>query len=245
MEALKFLKMCHIGIMKIGLLLLILLPLTAFSRGQLLLIGGGEESQDILEKMVSLSEGKVLIMPHASSIPEEVGSETKALLESAGARQVEVCLKLPDECLEMISETNLIFFTGGSQNRLLRAFKNTTALQLIREKHEDKLSLAGTSAGTAIMSEVMLTGDPEDPYDQGFGFVKKMILDMHFIVRNREPRLLKAMADHPGLIGVGVDESTAILVGEGESFQVIGVSAVRVFVGSQSFTLSRGQSFKL
>lgn len=229
--------------MQILLIILLILPVSTFAKGKLLLIGGGEEPQEILETMVSLSGGKILIMPHASSIPVEVGGETKEMLESVGANHVEVCLSSPDECLEKIRNTNLVFFTGGSQNRLLRAFRGTKALELIRESHAKSLSLAGTSAGTAIMSEVMLTGDPDDPYDMGFGFVNKMILDMHFIKRNREGRLLKALSDHPGLTGVGIDESTGIIINDDESFRVIGVSAVMVYSGSKKLTLTRGDEF--
>ncbi len=213
----------------------------------MLLIGGGSRPDVIIDKMIDLSQGAVLIIPLASEIPQEVAESIKTQLESRGAKSVQVFScdhdqrDLP-ECLKEIREAGLIFFTGGSQARLLDGLNKTKSLALIRERFEkENLSIAGTSAGTAIMSEVMLTGQVISPYTsfdgirpnmvettQGFGFLKKIIIDQHFLKRGRQNRLISTVLDQPHLVGVGVDEATAILVNEDESFTVLGDSSVMI-----------------
>ncbi len=232
--------------MKIFVLTLILFTSQAYGRGSLLLIGGGNRSQDILKEMSKLASGKILIVPLASSIPEEVAASAKSQLENIGAKDVVIfsCGRENVDreiCLLEIGNSNLIYFTGGSQNQLLEAFRNSAALTLIRERFKNELHLAGTSAGTAIMSEVMITGNAISPHERlegvkrnmvetiaGFGFVKKYVLDQHFLKRSRQDRLLSAVLDHPSYVGLGIDESTAVLINPDESFTVIGDSLVTV-----------------
>lgn len=230
--------------MKNILLALILLSvLPAWGRGDLLLIGGGTRVPVLLKKIVELSKGNVLIVPYASEIPEEVAEAVQGELLSAGAKNVNV-IDCRDEvfCLNQIKNTNLVFFTGGDQNLLLKKMKGTKAFELIQKRFADNLHLSGTSAGTAIMSEVMLTGSPKAPYEDmtglhpnmvetttGFGFVKKFIVDQHFLKRQRQNRLQSVVFDHPSLIGVGIDEATAIHIDANENFTVLGASDVMVY----------------
>lgn len=232
--------------MKIFVIISLLMSQLAWTRGQLLLIGGGNRSEAILMRMIQLGKGNILIIPLASEIPQEVAASAKKQLETLGARQIQVwnCqdTKLDDsKCLEQIQQAGLIYFTGGSQSKLLKALENTPALKLILSRFQQDLSLAGTSAGTAIMSEIMLTGNPLAPHTSfdgikarmvettaGWGLVKKMILDQHFLKRSRQNRLMSATFDNPHLIGVGIDESTAILVDADENFEVLGDSSVMI-----------------
>lgn len=234
--------------MKIFILALsLMVSLPSWSKGKMLLIGGGSRPDVIIDKMIELSQGAILVIPLASEIPQEVAESIKLQLESRGASSVKVFScdhtqrDLP-ECLQEIREAGLIFFTGGSQARLLDGLSKTSSLALIRERFEkENLSISGTSAGTAIMSEVMLTGNTISPYTsfdgirpnmvettQGFGFLKNVILDQHFLKRARQNRLISTVLDHPHLVGVGVDEATAILVHEDESFTVLGESSVMI-----------------
>jgi len=233
--------------MKAPLILLVLAfsPL-ALAKGKLLLIGGGSRPPVIIKEIMALSAGNVLIVPLASEVPQDTADGIKRQLEAAGATEATVfsCDHLKKdlpECLQEIQQAKLIFFTGGSQNRLMSGFAGTKSLELIRQRFEQGLHLSGTSAGTAIMSEVMITGDAMAPHTnfdgikpnmvetkRGFGFLKSMIIDQHFLKRSRQNRLTSAVLDRPHLIGVGVDEGTAILVNEDESFKVIGESAVMV-----------------
>lgn len=231
--------------MKLLLLLAILFSSSLWARGELFLIGGGKRTEELLKKIVEISYGKILIIPLASEIPLEVAAAVKTELLNNGAR--DVFIYDTAKAMEQIQNTNLIFFTGGSQVRLMNALKGTAELKLIRARFQNDLSLAGTSAGTAIMSEIMLTGESDRPYAPGFGFMKKVILDQHFLKRNRQPRLIKAVQMHPEYLGVGVDESSAILIKDNLGFEVIGESDVMVYDYRRgillSHRLSPGESF--
>lgn len=228
----------------------------AHAHGQLFLIGGGKRVPELLKaiiKMADQKQGRILLVPLASEIPAEVSEAVKTELVNEKAKSVDVYLcdtKNVDEkkCLEQINQADLIFFTGGDQNRLLKAFENSQALELIKHRHENEnLALAGTSAGTAIMSEVMITGNPLPPFEtfdgirpgmvettNGFGFVKKYIIDQHFLKRGRQNRLISAVLEKPYLIGLGIDESTGILIESNDSFQVFGESTVTVIDARQA-----------
>jgi cyanophycinase len=117
--------------------------------------------------------------------------------------------------------------------------------------------IAGTSAGAAVMSAVMLTGsgNPERACGKGLGLWPGVIVDQHYLTRRRQPRLLEAVQKHPNLVGVGIDESTAVIVrGEGRRFEVVGRSQVEVLVrqpkgkaGSEvaAYRLDAGKTFDL
>jgi cyanophycinase len=244
--------------MRAFLVVLFFLSSFAHAKGTLLLIGGGNRSRDILVEMVKLASKKILIVPLASEIPDEVSASAKSQLEEAGATSV-IIFACTDQnvdrtdCLSQIRETNLIYFTGGSQNKLLNAFRSSIALSLIREKFESDLHLAGTSAGTAVMSEVMITGEAMAPYErlegvrqnmvetiQGFSFVKEFIVDQHFIKRQRQNRLLSAVLDKAPHVGIGIDESTALLVRPDGSMTVLGDSLVTVFDARKAETSVMG-----
>jgi cyanophycinase len=233
--------------------LFLLFSNVAFATGEKILIGGGKRAPSILKKMIELSGVKpILLVPLASEIPDEIVEAIKTEFSLLGFLNVEgykcKAENVDDEnCLSQIKNAGLIFFTGGDQNRLLKAFQKTKALSLIQDLHHGFTHLAGTSAGTAIMSEIMLTGSPLAPYTEfdgirpnlvettkGFGFVKKVIIDQHFLKRGRENRLMSAVLDHPHLIGVGIDEATAVVIHPNESFDVLGESAVMVIDARKS-----------
>lgn len=233
-----------------------------FGRGELLLIGGGPRTNILLNKIKDISRGKILVVPLASEIPTEVADSIKQQLEEVGTQEVKIFSCQEGEldqqkCLNEIQNTNLIFFTGGSQNKLMNAFRDTKSLELIRERFANDLSLSGTSAGTAIMSAVMLTGQPKFPYTsiegvkhqmvdttQGFGFVQKFILDQHFLQRQRENRLLSVVLDHAPAVGIGIDESTAIHMKNDQSFTVIGSNHVMIYDARDALiTINSDQTF--
>jgi cyanophycinase len=239
--------------MKKSFLIFLLISNIAFATGEKVLIGGGKRAPSILKKMIELTGDKpILLVPLASEIPDEIVLAIKNEFANLGFNKVEgyncKAENIDDEtCLNQIKNAGLIFFTGGDQNRLLKAFKNSKALLLIQDLHRNVTHLAGTSAGTAIMSEVMLTGSPLAPYTEfdgirpnlvettwGFGFVKKIIIDQHFLKRGRENRLISTVLDHPQLIGVGIDEATAVLIHPDESFDVVGDSSVMIVDGRKS-----------
>ncbi len=241
-------------------------PTTPSQAGPLVIIGGGKIPDTIYHKFIALSGGqkaRILVVPLASSIPLEVGETAQKQFQALGVSQVEVFACKTggmdtSPCLQQIRSATGIFFTGGDQNKLAAAFAQTQAFQALAQQHQQGKVLAGTSAGAAIMSQVMLTGDenqppqrnpnepsPEDrPFDSiqkqhvqttaGFGFVNRYIIDQHFIKRQRQNRLISVVLDQPELIGIGIDESTGILVQADQSFEVIGLATVMVFDARQA-----------
>ncbi len=266
----------------LSILLLALAPASpaseAIPKGHLIIIGGGPIPKSIVSSILEHSggpAGKILIFPHASSNPAEAAANTRKLIEAQGAKAVEVyqCVQGAMDtptCLTQIDKAAGIFFTGGDQNVLMAALDNTQAINNIRKRYADGALIAGTSAGAAIMSEVMITGeenrpavasriDPEtqqqmEPFasigpgrvvtSKGLGLLKTFVVDQHFLVRKRQNRLMSVVLEHPELIGVGIDESTAILVRPNQSLEVIGESVVTIIDARHAAeTKQMGQNF--
>lgn len=235
-------------------------PVVAPPKGKLMIIGGGKLPASIIQRIIELAGGpqaRILIMPHASGVPEESAEFSQGLFRAQGAQQVEIyackagAMDTPP-CLQQLANAGGVFFTGGDQNLLTKAFSGTKAFERIQALYRKGAVLAGTSAGAAVMSEVMITGEekrpaseaPITPFDTirkqrvitaaGFGFVNRYIIDQHFILRMRQNRLISTVLDHPSLVGVGIDESTGILVSPDQSFEVVGDSNVFVVDARQA-----------
>ena len=103
--------------------------------------------------------------------------------------------------------------------------------------------IGGTSAGAAVMSDVMIEGgNPKADVGRGFGFVTNAVVDQHFLRRSRVNRLLGVLADRPHLIGLGIDEGTAFIL-EGDRWSVVGRSYVLAFEVGKDGKPVRFESF--
>ncbi len=117
----------------------------------------------------------------------------------------------------------------------MEALRNAKLVELIQTRHRKGLPIGGTSAGAAVMSQEMITDTPKvavllpgnTPLGEGLGLTPRLIVDQHFIARGRLARLLGAVLDHPDLLGVGIDEGTAIVI-RGSRFEVLGRGSVIV-----------------
>ncbi len=209
-------------------------------KGHLVIIGGGNIADDMRSRVLQIAGGPkavVVVLPQASELPE-TGPETVAIWQKFGAAQVKA-LDVADRAgaLAAVKEATLIWFPGGDQTKLVKAWAGTGIPEAIRERYQQGTTVAGTSAGAAVMSKVMITGDGMDlqaitskktDTSDGFGLWPMAIVDQHFLKRQRNNRLLSAVLDHPDLVGVGIDESTAVIVSAGREIEVIGKSAVVV-----------------
>jgi cyanophycinase len=146
--------------------------------------------------------------------------------------------------LDSLRKCKLIFITGGDQKRFMNLVHSTPIEEAIKKAYQDGATIAGTSAGAAVMSEIMITGDENfseeysstydkiwkgnGVYSTGLGLLQGVIIDQHFVIRSRHNRLLSALCDFPGHMGVGIDESTAIII-SGDSANVVGNSQVLVY----------------
>lgn len=222
-------------------------------KGVLVIIGGGERTDDIMKTIIRYGGGeenaRVLVIPFASDEPEISGPFLVNQFETFGSK-ADFLICEPEEVdlvenLEKLDNVNVVFFSGGDQNRLVKYLEGSEFLQKIRSIYENGGVVSGTSAGAAVMSEVMITGkqysdESETPaFDKiqkgdvltskGFGFLKNIIIDQHFIIRKRENRLFSVLKDYPAFRGVGIDEATAIVIKPDNTMSVVGKSQVLVF----------------
>ena len=141
----------------------------------------------------------------------------------------------------MIKEASLIFFTGGDQLRITSLIGGTSVYDALKDACELGAYIVGTSAGASVMSDTMIVqGDDEDSPRKctlkmapGLGLIKDVIIDQHFAQRGRIGRLLTGIAQNPEVLGIGIDENTAIIVEKNGMIEVIGEGAVYFVDGSK------------
>jgi cyanophycinase len=221
------------------------------TKGKLVIVGG-EQTNDIVKKYVELAGGcdaKIIVIPNAGSEPKywsevqvkeftDLGAQADYLLFTRQTADDEVNLKKMDWA-------NAVFFLGGDQSDLARDMLGTKLLDKVFGIYNNGGLVGGSSAGAAIMSEVMITGNELINKDStvsfvtiqrgnvevktGFGFLKNAIVDQHFLKRKRHNRTIASLIEHPNLFGIAIDESTAIIVYPDETFEVYGSNQVLVY----------------
>jgi cyanophycinase len=221
--------------------------------GELVIIGGREDREGdkpILEEVVRLAGGKgarIAVMPIASEVPEEMAQMYTEAFTAIGVKAVDV-LQIADregafnsEYERTLSEATGVFFTGGSQLRIISLLGGTRLAEVIMSRNaDDGLVVAGTSAGASMMADTMILNGIADSAPEfggvelgsGLGLFPKTVIDQHFAERGRVFRLITAVAQHPGYLGIGIDENTALVKEDGR-FRVIGEGAVSVFNAEQ------------
>lgn len=215
--------------------------------GQLLIIGGAEDKEGdckILREFVRAAGGvkaRIAIMTAATSLPREVGEDYTRIFERLGAEDVRVINTEyredagRTEYLEIIQNATGVFFTGGDQSRIISLIKGTELDEAIHKRYAEGLVVGGTSAGAAMMPDVMIIeGESETnprvdavALGPGMGFLPGIAVDQHFSQRGRLGRLLSALTQQPAVLGIGIDENTSVLV-EDNQFLVLGAGAVTV-----------------
>jgi cyanophycinase len=207
--------------------------------GHLLLLGGGFKPPEVMKRFVELAGGgdkPVVVFPMASEESRPTGEELKAQLMAAGARDVRVVHlderrdALKPEVAEVVERAGGVFFSGGDQNRISQRLVDTPVLKALRELMVRGCVVAGTSAGAACQSEVMFVGEGDETVlraanivtTRGIGLLPGTIVDSHFMARKRQGRLVNLVAEHPELLGVGIDEATAAWVKPDGTLEVLG-----------------------
>jgi cyanophycinase len=204
--------------------------------GQLIIAGGGPLPAEVAGRALLLAGGKgahVLIIPQASG-RANAGARALVIWRKAGAQRVTILDRQDREAaVAAVKAADVIWMPGGSQIRLMRALKERGLIDAIRGRFHQGAIVGGTSAGAAVMSQIMLMGAPRGGGVvravelAGLGLWPDVIVDQHYLRRKRYPRLLTAVLHHPDLPGIGIDESTAVVV-QGRRFEVIGSSKVMV-----------------
>lgn len=233
--------------------------------GHLLIIGGGSRPDYMMKKIIDLAGGpyaNIIVIPNASSEPIDVAEYQVNQLKELGAQNADYIFAKgdtldADSTLAKLDGVTGIFFSGGDQSRLAADLLNTKFLERIKNIYKEGGVISGTSAGAAVMSEIMITGDewinPDEndsfttimkgnvAHTPGFGFVTEAVIDQHFIYRKRHNRLISLVLENPDLLGIGIDESTAILVYPDRKFDVIGEYQVIVYDASEAENINTNE----
>ncbi|MEZ7875328.1 MAG: cyanophycinase [Bacteroidales bacterium] len=240
------------------------------SKGTLVIEGGGDRIEVILKTIIDYSGGensKVLVVPFASGVAEETGIKQSEEFRVLGCKSADYIFCEKDSIdspssLAKLDGVTAIFFSGGDQVVLSAYLEGTKFLEKIREIYKNGGVVSGTSAGAAIMSRVMLTGEQRSDTTnsqifntiekgdvitaKGFGFLDNIVVDQHFLKRKRQIRLISVLMDNPGLRGIGIDEETAIVVKSDNTIEVIGDNKAMLFEPYNSVNGSGDvSSFKL
>jgi cyanophycinase len=215
---------------------------------RLVIIGGGDRPKAALARFVAWAGGpsaRVLVLPWASGEPKEscdaILEELKphapgqaacgpfATLDAKGkASPLDEARK--KEALDRLATATGVFFTGGDQARIMDVLADADLLAAVKARFASGVVFGGTSAGAAVMSARMITGEGDFTVIDGekvevrpgLGFVEGVIVDQHFVKRQRENRLFGLVLEHPEERGVGIDEDTALLVTGGRYAEVVG-----------------------
>ena len=203
--------------------------------GTLVIHGGGELPEAITERFLALAggaEAHLVIVPTAGEPADDGRPPASESLWTGKAASVTVLhtrdravADSPDFCALLGTATG-VWFEGGQQSRIAEAYVGTAFERALHEVLARGGVVGGTSAGAAVMSRTMITGgNPVAEVGQGFDLLPGAVIDQHFTERDRQPRLLGVLKDHPGLVGYGIDEGTALVAG-GRSLEVLGAGGV-------------------
>tara|TARA_R100001369_G_scaffold92902_1_gene141193 strand:+ start:13217 stop:14071 length:855 start_codon:yes stop_codon:yes gene_type:complete len=230
-------------------------------KGTLIPIGGNEDkgfhkadrfrldyiSQGILFRVVEESGGKnseILVITTASGIPEIVGKNYVDAFNLLGCKyvktlfissKIEADLK---ENLELLKNADCILFSGGNQSKITARIKNTQFHKILLDRYQnEKIVVAGTSAGAMCMSMEMITGGSSKEsfikaatgMREGMSLIPEIIIDTHFIQRGRFGRLSEAVARYYDRIGFGLAEDTGLVIKNGNDCEIIGSGMVIIF----------------
>lgn len=226
------------------------------SEGTVIIIGGAEDKvrdRVILNRFVALAGGQdatIGVVSTASSLGAEAGERYRAIFGDLGVGRIRTLhavtrTQANDEAAALaMRDVTGIFLTGGNQLRLSSTIGGTRLADAILERFRHGAVVAGTSAGASAMSSHMIafgaTGaTPKQRMAQiaaGLGLLPGVIVDQHFQQRNRLGRLLSLIAQNPSLLGLGVDEDTAGVVGPDHVLEVIGRGSITVVDGAGSET---------
>jgi cyanophycinase len=216
-------------------------------KGTLVIVGGGSlEGTGIIEKFIQLAGGPdahFVIVPTAGgnrtadgTIREYKEEETIAPWIKRGLKHVKMLHthdpKVADTeaFAKVLRDANAVWFTGGRQWNIVDSYANTLTYREFHKVLERGGVIGGSSAGATIQGDYLVRGDTSGPnvmmtaepnHQEAFKFLRKVAIDQHINTRNRWDDLIPLIQKHAGLLGIGLSESTAIVV-QGDTFEVTG-----------------------
>jgi len=242
-------------------------PVVGPARGSLVIVGGAMQSPEIYERFIDLAGGPdapIVMIPTAGGA-EEYDAFYQGLTDwrDAGARNLIVLhttdpkVADTDAFVAPLLTAQGVFFFGGRQWHLVDAYGGTKTEAAIRAVLDRGGVVGGSSAGASIQGSFLVRGDTGSntvmmgDHQRGFGYLKNVGIDQHVLRRNRHFDLISVVEAHPELLGIGIDENTALVV-QGDQAEVIGASYVLVYDnksmvgdGGKFYFLAPGDRFDL
>ena len=226
-------------------------------KGDLIIIGGAEDKEgdkEILKKVcnsINKEEDIIIIATVATEYPKEAFEKYRKIFSGLGVKNIKgLNIETREDSLipnniDLIREAALIFFTGGDQLRITSLIGGTLIYDTLKESIQNGCIMVGTSAGASVMSETMVVKGEDDESPRkctlkmapGLGLIEGVMIDQHFAQRGRIGRLLTGIAQNPEVLGIGIDEDTALVVRDNGDAQVIGSGAV-YFLDARNITYS-------
>jgi cyanophycinase len=212
------------------------------SKGALVIVGGGGMTPEIWQRFIALAGGgdaKMVVIPTADEEVNISEDRTAEKLESLGVKRVAILhTRDPKEAdtekfVEPLKTATAVWLGGGRQWRFADAYLNTRTQKELFAVLDRGGVIGGSSAGATIQGSFLVRGDTagneliEGDHVVGLGFLKNAAIDQHILRRNRQFDLIPLVESHPELLGIGIDESTAIVV-QHDQFEVIGASYVAI-----------------
>ena len=242
-------------------------PRVGPERGSLVIVGGGLGDKEIVERIIALAGGHdapLVMIPTAGGAPRyDQYWEGQRPFREGGVTDITILHTYDpetadtDEFVAPLRRARGVFFGGGRQWRLADAYLNTRTHRELFALLERGGVISGSSAGASIMGSFLVRGDTETntvmmgDHVEGFSLLKNVGIDQHLLRRNRQFDLIEVIEAHPELLGIGLDENTAIVV-EGDRFEVIGESYVAIYdnrrqipPGGKFYFLAPGDRFDL
>ena len=214
------------------------------ARGSLVIVGGNMHDPAILKKFIELAGGPdqpIVVIPTAGGAAT-YGQDYSGLkaFRDAGATKLTVLhtydrnVADTGKFVEPLRAARGVFFEGGRQWRLADSYLGTLTQKELFAVLDRGGVIGGSSAGATIIGDYLVRGDTKTAdimmgdHEQGLAFLKKVAIDQHLLVRNRQFDLIPLIEKHPDLLGIGLDEDTAIVV-RGDEFEVMGRSRVAIY----------------
>lgn len=226
--------------------------------GTLVIMGGGPGGRDVVQRFVELAGGPtahIVVIPTAGGGESyDAGWEGLNRLREVGATNLTVvhtydpAVARQPGFADPIRRASAVWIPGGRQWRLVDAYENTPVLDELNALLARGGVIGGTSAGASIMGSYLVRGDTRNntvmmgDHEVGFGWLRNTAIDQHLLRRNRQHDLVEVLERFPDLLGIGLDENTAIVV-QGDTATVIGQTYVAVYDNQR--TLGRDGRFYL
>ena len=252
----------------VGALVTTRLVAQSSARGNLYIVGGGPQPAALVREFVELAGGsgkaRIVVFAMASADGKTSGEAKARDLRALGADAVNLWVQRDgadaDSIVRAVRNATGVWFGGGDQTRLTAALGGSRTAAAIGERYRAGAVIGGTSAGAAVMSAVMLTGDERRPgglrpdstlklttidrdnvvTEPGFGLIDNAIIDQHFLRRRRTNRLVSLVLEREPHLGIGIDESTALIVEPSGQWRIAGASVAVIYDARRSAITAPG-----